>query len=218
MSDRTGIWLVGKLWSNWQCKTWAQQLVYISHHVVEDEAGVGQFEVFDETVQLPAVQCAPRTVEVIPGLGLLPCVVVVLKLGKKETECDLSCWEATDSLIFDEEFTSRCHFSGGLNRHAAAFINPTVSHTLISALLCFAVTPHRWFLGHFISPKLTTGIPDAQEKGLPILMLMQQHKNTTSFTPSVLRCRLTLTGRIYMCPRQKIYFLLTRIRKSCWPK
>lgn len=49
-------------------------------HVVEDEAGVGQFEVFEETVQLPAVQCAPRTVEVIPGLGLLPCVVVVLKL------------------------------------------------------------------------------------------------------------------------------------------
>lgn len=156
--------------------------VHLSHHVVEDEAGVGQFEVFEETVQLPAVQCAPRTVEVIPGLGLLPCVVVVLKLGKKETECDLSCWEATDSLIFDEEFTSCCYFSRGLNRHAAAFINPTVSDTLISALLCFTVTPHWWFLGHFISPKLTTGIPDAQAKGLPILMLMQQHKNTTSFT------------------------------------
>lgn len=51
-----------------------------SHHVVEDEAGVGQLEVFEQTVQLPAVEGTPGTVEVISGLGLLPCVVVVLEL------------------------------------------------------------------------------------------------------------------------------------------
>lgn len=35
---------------------------------------------FEQAVELPAVQCTPRTVEVVSGLRLLPCVVVVLKL------------------------------------------------------------------------------------------------------------------------------------------
>lgn len=56
-----------------------------SHHVVEDEAGVRQFEVFEQTVELPAVQRTPGTVEVVSGLSLLPRVVVVLELdGRTE--------------------------------------------------------------------------------------------------------------------------------------
>lgn len=55
----------------------------LTHHIVEDEARVRQLEVFDQTVELPAVQCAPRTVEVVSGLGLLPHVVVVLELDRK---------------------------------------------------------------------------------------------------------------------------------------
>lgn len=54
-----------------------------SHHVVEDEAGVRQFEVFEQTVELPAVQRTPGTVEVVSGLRLLPRVVVVLELDRR---------------------------------------------------------------------------------------------------------------------------------------
>lgn len=54
-----------------------------SHHVVEVEAGVGQFEVFDQAVQLPAVQRAPGTVQVVSGLRLLPRVVIVLELDTR---------------------------------------------------------------------------------------------------------------------------------------
>lgn len=36
---------------------------------------------FDETVQLPAVDGAPGTVQVVSGLRLLPSVVVVLELS-----------------------------------------------------------------------------------------------------------------------------------------
>lgn len=53
-----------------------------SHHVVEDEARVRQFEVFEQAVELPAVQRTPRAVEVVSGLRLLPRVVVVLKLER----------------------------------------------------------------------------------------------------------------------------------------
>lgn len=59
-----------------------------THHVVEDEAGVGQFEVFDQTVELPAVQRAPGTVEVVSGLRLLPRVVVVLELDGRTGESE----------------------------------------------------------------------------------------------------------------------------------
>ena len=45
---------------------------------------VGEFEVFEEAVEFPAVQRAPRTMQVIPSLRLLPRVVVVQKLwGEK---------------------------------------------------------------------------------------------------------------------------------------
>lgn len=57
--------------------------VCLSHHVVEDEAGVRQFEVFEQTVELPAVQRTPGTVEVVSGLRLLPRVVVVLELNTR---------------------------------------------------------------------------------------------------------------------------------------
>lgn len=57
-----------------------------SHHVGEDEAGVGQLEVFDQTVELPAVEGAPGTVEVVSGLRLLLRVAVVLKLDGNTRE------------------------------------------------------------------------------------------------------------------------------------
>lgn len=57
-----------------------------SHHVVEDEARVRQFEVFDQTVELPAVERTPGTVQVVSGLRLLPSVVVVLELNKRNTD------------------------------------------------------------------------------------------------------------------------------------
>lgn len=58
-------------------------IVSPSHHIVEDEAGVRQLEVFEQTVELPAVEGTPGTVEVVSGLRLLPRVVVVLELGGK---------------------------------------------------------------------------------------------------------------------------------------
>lgn len=39
---------------------------------------------FEQTVELPAVQRAPGTVEVVSGLRLLPSVVVVLELDRSE--------------------------------------------------------------------------------------------------------------------------------------
>lgn len=51
-----------------------------SHHVVEVEAGVGELEVFEQTVEPPAVERAPGAVKVVSGLRLLPGVVVVLEL------------------------------------------------------------------------------------------------------------------------------------------
>lgn len=51
---------------------------------------------FEQTVELPAVQCTPGTVEVISGLRLLPSVVVVLELDRKtEAVSDIK-----SSLIF----------------------------------------------------------------------------------------------------------------------
>lgn len=56
----------------------------VSHHIVEDEAAVWELEVLEEAVEFTAVQSAPWTVEVISGLSLLPCVIVVEELEKKE--------------------------------------------------------------------------------------------------------------------------------------
>lgn len=53
-----------------------------SHHVVEDEARVGQLEVLEQAVELPAVERAPGTVQVVSGLRLLSGVVVVLELHR----------------------------------------------------------------------------------------------------------------------------------------
>lgn len=55
-----------------------------SHHIIEDEPRVGKFQVFEQTVELPAVECTPGAVEVISGLCLLPCVVVILKLQRQK--------------------------------------------------------------------------------------------------------------------------------------
>lgn len=55
----------------------------VSHHIVEDEAAVRELEVLEEAVELTAVQRAPWTVQVISGLRLLPCVVVVEELDNK---------------------------------------------------------------------------------------------------------------------------------------
>ena len=41
---------------------------------------MAQLEVFEERVELEAVEAAPGTVEVLPGLGLLSAVVVVQEL------------------------------------------------------------------------------------------------------------------------------------------
>ena len=41
---------------------------------------MAQLEVFEERVELEAVEAAPGTVEVLPGLRLLPRVVVVQEL------------------------------------------------------------------------------------------------------------------------------------------
>lgn len=51
-----------------------------THHVVEDEAAVREFEVFEEAIEFLAVQRAPRAVQVITGLCLLPRVIVIQKL------------------------------------------------------------------------------------------------------------------------------------------
>lgn len=51
-----------------------------SHHVVKDESTVGEFEVFQQTVEFTAVKRAPRTMQVISGLCLLSSVIVVQKL------------------------------------------------------------------------------------------------------------------------------------------
>lgn len=54
----------------------------VPYHVVEDEAGMGEFEVFEEAVEFAAVQGTPGTVKIISGLRLLPCVVVVQELDR----------------------------------------------------------------------------------------------------------------------------------------
>lgn len=57
-----------------------------THHVVEDEAGVGEFEVFEEAVEFAAVQGAPGTVKVVSRLRLLPGVVVVQELHRDQSQ------------------------------------------------------------------------------------------------------------------------------------
>lgn len=60
----------------------------IAHHIVKNEAVVRELQVFEEAVKFAAVQCAPGTMQVISGLRLLPCVIVVQELqssGNRET-------------------------------------------------------------------------------------------------------------------------------------
>ena len=52
----------------------------VSYHVCEEESWMTKFEMFEERVELLAVEAAPGTVEVLPGLGLLSAVVVVQEL------------------------------------------------------------------------------------------------------------------------------------------
>lgn len=54
------------------------------HHIVEDEAVVRQFEVFEEAVKFTAVKRTPGTVQVVSSLRLLPCVIVIQKLQREE--------------------------------------------------------------------------------------------------------------------------------------
>lgn len=107
-----------------------------SHHVVEVKARVGQLEVFEQTVELPAVERAPGAVEVVSGLRLLPGVVVVLELevdtggqvrsgprrlraGSQEARRQTSAGAAAQThLVEDAELLSqlRCDlFSSGLH-------------------------------------------------------------------------------------------------------
>lgn len=57
-----------------------------TYHIVEDEAGVGEFEVFEKAVEFAAVQGTPGTVEIISCLCLLPRVVIVQELSKNMWE------------------------------------------------------------------------------------------------------------------------------------
>lgn len=54
----------------------------VAHHIVKNEAVVRELQVLEEAVELAAVQRAPGTVQVISGLRLLPCVIVVQELQK----------------------------------------------------------------------------------------------------------------------------------------
>lgn len=63
-----------------------------SHHVVEDEARVGQLEVLDQAVEFPAVERAPGTVQVVSGLRLLPSVVVILELHRRRHTFSSAHW------------------------------------------------------------------------------------------------------------------------------
>lgn len=58
----------------------------VTHHVAEDEAGVGEFEVFEEAVEFAAVQGAPGAVKVVSRLRLLPGVVVVQELHMGQSQ------------------------------------------------------------------------------------------------------------------------------------
>ena len=60
--------------------------VYCAHHIVEDEAAVGELEVFKEAVEFPAVQRAPGAVQVVSRLRLLPRVIVVQELVRKQKQ------------------------------------------------------------------------------------------------------------------------------------
>lgn len=57
----------------------------IPHHIVEDEATVGEFEVLEQAVQLAAVEGAPGAVQVVARLCLLTRVIVVQELEDNNT-------------------------------------------------------------------------------------------------------------------------------------
>lgn len=56
-----------------------------TYHIAEDEAWMGEFEVFEQAVEFAAVQRAPGTVKIISSLRLLPRVVVVQELNKNRS-------------------------------------------------------------------------------------------------------------------------------------
>lgn len=58
----------------------------VPYHIVENEAGVGQFEVFEQAVEFAAVQSTPGTVKIVSRLRLLPRVIVVKELNKNRAE------------------------------------------------------------------------------------------------------------------------------------
>lgn len=55
---------------------------HVTHHIAEDEAGVGEFQMLEEAVEFAAVEGAPGTVKVVSGFRLLSGVVVVQELHK----------------------------------------------------------------------------------------------------------------------------------------
>lgn len=72
----------------------------MTHHVAEDEAGVGELEVLEEAVEFAAVQGAPGAVKVVSRLRLLPGVVVVQKLHEDQLQSQLyaaSCCAAVQT-------------------------------------------------------------------------------------------------------------------------
>lgn len=53
---------------------------FLTHHICEEKSGVTELEMLEEAVESEAVEAAPGAVEILPGLGLLPAVVVVQEL------------------------------------------------------------------------------------------------------------------------------------------
>lgn len=97
--ESTHIWKLGKCENYIRCGTQQKDAVRthkqwsshsgdkptLTHHVAEDEAGVREFEVFEEAVEFAAVQGAPGAVKVVSRLRLLPGVVVVQKLYEEHS-------------------------------------------------------------------------------------------------------------------------------------
>lgn len=59
-----------------------RQMHLVPYHIAEDEAGVGEFEVFEQAVEFAAVQGTPGTVKIISCLCLLPRVIIIQELKK----------------------------------------------------------------------------------------------------------------------------------------
>lgn len=63
---------------------WNAQIHAAPYHIVEDETGVGEFEVFEQAIEFAAVERTPGTVKIISCLRLLPRVVVVQELTRAD--------------------------------------------------------------------------------------------------------------------------------------